>query len=456
MPAHHLQVITNENRPLPQSPDSERTIIGCVMLDGSLMQSPEVAALEPGDFWSDKHAALWAILRDMDSRGRRIEMVTVVDEVVSRGEAHEVGGLSYITKLPDLVPSVEIAPHCARIVRSRATQRALIRAAVTLTERAYDSTLTMEELADVAAAPQKAIEGRTGVGAWADALALSTDVYQDIEARMGRNTRGGLPIGPEAGMCWLEAGQCWVLAGRPAMGKTGLALQWALSVARAGIGVGYYSLEMPKQTLTRRLVCEMAGVSATMARDGQIDARQLASIRDAADTLSGLPLHMDDTPGLSVQDLRARTSVLARNCDHAGTPLGLIVIDHVGHVRAKGEKRYEQATAVANGLLAAAKHMNVCILQLVQLNRQTANRAGYRPAMSDLRDTGAWEENARGIVLLHRPGYYDGKHPRAGYGEAIVAKQNDGETGSLWMPWEAGAWGRSIVPEGLLPFGSEE
>ncbi|RME22809.1 MAG: replicative DNA helicase [Deltaproteobacteria bacterium] len=432
-------------RPLPQSLEAERVVLGGLMLDGSQVLSVS-EILDVDDFFSDKHRALFRLLQEMAERDEPTEVVAVVERIVAADRAEEMGGLAYVSTLPDHVPSVESVEYYARIVRQRAVSRRLITAAREIADRALAGQDELAELLDFAESTVFQVTQQKESRDW---HALSEVVDQEFvriedlarqfeEAEDGARGVSGVSTGfvdLDRKLAGLHPTDMVVLAARPAMGKTALALNIARNVAMQGRGVGVFSLEMSKGQLATRLLTSTARVDANKVRTGDLSRDEdWPRLQAAAEELYHLPLHIDDTPGLTITQIRSK----CRRLKSQVPELGLIVVDYIGLMQGDPRvSRQEQVSASSRGLKAIAKELDVCVLALSQLNRGVESRPNKRPVMSDLRESGAIEQDADVIMFIYRDEYYNPETTtEPGVAEVIVAKQRNGATGTVKLAFQ--------------------
>lgn len=453
-------------KPLPQSLESERDLIGAVMLAPDVLDLAEVARLAPSDFMSEKHGRLWRLILGMADREVGLSVVHVCNAVMDQGIAEQVGGIAYVASLPDAVPSIEIAGYHARRVAADAVRRRVIQQSTETIAAAYNSGLDIADLVTVAQRPVATLERGMGSGSWAAVRDVVEQVYIETEQRVANGgAEPGIWAGPISRLACFMRGDMWSWGGRTGMGKTAAVLTAARLAAEGNphdpdtepVAVGIFSLEMGKLKLATRLAAGLAKIPVERIRTGDLSRADLRDLRDAADHIGRLPIYIDETPGLTPQDIRARAHQLKVRAKADGHDLGIVVVDHLGLVKSKGHDLRERTTDAANEMLALAKRVDACVWQVVQLNRGPEHRENHRPKLSDIREAGQVEENSRGIIFVHREAYYSDNphaHPMAGFGEWIIGKQNDGATGSMHMEWlgPSASWGSVEVDRHRLAF----
>lgn len=420
-------------RVYPQAVEAERAMLGGMILQPDRI--PEIAGmgLHGDHFHRPEHGNLFRVLVEMHGRGDAIDLVTVPERISRDGEQDKYGGISYVLGLPDQIPSTTNLPHYARVVLDKALLRNLIDTAQNVSERAYAQPDDVHILMDQAAREILSLGSGVGVGSW-EQISLTLDqAVQDLEELSNSD-------GPVAGhttgfadldkmLAGLHGSDLLILAARPAMGKTALALNIAQNVALLEKkAVGIFSMEMSRAQLVTRMVCCQGLVDGNKVRTGELDSEDWERFLDASDELRGTRVFIDDTPGLSITDLRSRAKRLKAEQED----LALIVIDYLQLMNGDDKRapREQQISAISRGLKGLAKDLNVPVLALSQLNRGVEQRAEKRPMVSDLRESGAIEQDADIIMFIYRDEYYNPDTTDTGLAEVIIAKQRSGPTGT--------------------------
>ncbi len=430
----------SEGGALPQSVESERAVLGGLMLDPS--QCLVIAeTLKPEDFYREDHAKLYALMVGMAESNKPTEMVAVIDQVVATNCVAEVGGLDYVSKLSDNVPSTQNLEYFANIIEQRAIARRLIQGVQDIESQARGGSADLDSLLDFA---EKTVFDVTQQGAKQDWEQLSSVVdttFMKIQARAeaGPGEVTGVSTGfidLDKILAGLHKTDLMVLAARPAMGKTALALNIALNAAHQGCGVGIFSLEMGREQLATRLLCAQGRVDAGNVRTGRLNQdRDLPRLVEASEVLSNLALFMDDTPGLTITQIRSKARRLKSKCPE----LGLIVVDYIGLMGTNDPRasRERQVAISSMGLKNLAKELDVTVLALSQLNRGVEMRDNKRPKLSDLRESGAIEQDADVIMFIYRDDYYNkDSSPEPGVAEVLIGKQRAGQTGTVKLAFQ--------------------
>ncbi len=415
---------------LPNPTEAEQALLGSILID-STAWAQIAGVMRQEDFHRADHRLIFAVLSELATRNRPLDVVTVSNQLERRKLLEDAGGLAYLSQLARDTPTAANVGAYAKLVHDAAALRALARFGADLERQVADSR--GRDAAEIlAAATRQLIELQTSARTTKGLVAaeqLSRELLDDLDRRSERQI--GLQIGLEdfdAITGGLEPGDLAVLAGRPGMGKTSILVTVATQVAKAST-VAVFSAEMPAQQLMRRCVALLGGISQTkLRRPEKLTGEDWDAIAPAATAVADRRLWIDDTPLPALSHLRAETFALK-----ARAGLGLILVDYVQLVTAPGKNRYEQLRDVAYGLKALAKDLEVPIIALAQLNRGVESRDHKRPHPSDLRDSGAIEEAADIIGLLYSEGYYDAGFTMRDVLECAIAKNRNGERGEcLW------------------------
>ena len=385
-------------------------------------------------FSFEKHQKLYGHIVDMYDRTRPIDGVVIKDELERRNLFDELGGYEFLGGLISAVPSAQRVRHYAEIVIEKHMLRELIGATHRVMDSAFDGALPAQEILDYA---EQEIFGVTErrVSSGAQALPdLIEELFQKIQ-----DLDGSVPSGEPSGYaeldeltCGFQPSELIIVAGRPSMGKTALGLNIAENLALVeGRPVLFFSLEMSRQQLAQRILCSRAKVDSHLLRRGKHSARDLHDLQAAAEQIKDKPLLVDDTSHLSILELRARARMAYRKFG-----IRALFVDYLQLMHVPGaESRQAEVAQISRGLKAMAKELNIPVIAMAQLNRNPEDRAGNRPRISDLRESGAIEQDADVVILLHREGYYKdaGEHGRddEGLAELIVAKQRNGPVGTV-------------------------
>ncbi|HYY69526.1 MAG TPA: replicative DNA helicase [Terriglobales bacterium] len=427
-------------RGLPAAVDAERSILGAVLLDAhSYNQAAE--SLHADDFSLDSHRRIFSRMMDLDATGRPIDIITLQEELSRHKELEAIGGVAYLASLTDGVPRRPSIEHYVRMVRDKALLRGLINAANIAISSALDQADPAEEILDAAeAAIFQVSDKRLGRG-FVTIPQIVQDSFGSPDALIapgahitGLETHFKLFDEKTRGM---QKSDLIIVAARPSMGKTAFAMNIAENVAVLDKKtVAVFSLEMSREALLRRLLFCHARVDAYKMTSGFVTREDTRKLATALTSLSEAPIFIDDTPGISVHEMRAKARRLKQQ--QQGN-LDLIVVDYLQLMAATpiGGKRFENRTqevsAISRGLKALAKELNVPVIALSQLSRAPEARGGdHRPQLSDLRESGSIEQDADLVAFLFREEYYKKDDPELdGIAELIIGKQRNGPTGTI-------------------------
>ncbi len=430
-----------EGRIPPHHLEAEQSVLGSVLVDNAVLERLE-GLIQADAFYKLGHQKIWRAMERLAAAGEPIDLVTLSEELKRAGELDEVGGYTYLVGLAEQTPTAAYAEHYARIVAEKAALRRLIAAAGEVMRLAYDEAGSLEEILDKAG--QKILEVQRD-GSRRDFAAMNELVHQTFEHIHRLYENQGAPTGVRTGfreldrmIGGLEPGSLTIIAARPSMGKTSLALTIAQHAAlKENVPVGIFSLEMPAIQLVTRIITAEARIDMNRLRQGQLSERDFQRLVDVAGRISEAPIYIDDTPDLTLLELRARARRLA-----AQYQLGLIVVDYLqlmsgaaGSV--KSENRQQEIAAISRGLKSLARELDLPVVALSQLSRAVESRPNKRPMLSDLRESGSIEQDADLVLFIYRDEYYNPHSEKAGIAEIIVGKQRNGPTGTVELQFHA-------------------
>ena len=406
-------------------------MIGGVLLDNTALDRA-LELLVPDDFYRDAHRKIMRAIIELNQRNEPVDLITLTDALKSRNELQEIGGAAYLADLTERVPTAANVAYYARIIKDKAILRQLIHTATDLTARSYETPGDVEGFLDEAEHRIYEIAERKTRPSFfrlRDIVVESMKAVEQLYER--RELVTGVPTGfvdLDRKTAGLQPSDLVIIAGRPSMGKTALALNVAEYAAlEADTGVAIFSLEMSKEQLVLRMLCSEARVDQSKVRAGFAAERDYPKLAIAAERLSDAPIYIDDTPALSVLELRAKARRLKRDAD---AKLGLVIVDYLQLMRGPlTDNREQEISGISRSLKALAKELSIPVVALSQLNRQVEQRADKKPVMADLRESGAIEQDADVIMFLYRPYVYDPKNAEEGYAEVIIGKQRNGPTG---------------------------
>jgi replicative DNA helicase len=432
------------DRPMPQSPDAERAILGAILINNHAFYRV-IGTIDTEDFFKDAHRTIFATMRNMAERSQEIEPLTLKEELAKHALLEQVGGIAYVSALLDSVPDVANVERYARIVKEKSMLRRLIIMGNSVMRAALDAP---SEPADVLNIAEKTLyeiaEGSTDKGFVALEKITRTNMaaIEQIHSNAGRLVTG-LPTGYDRFnemTSGFQPGDLIILAARPSMGKTSFMMNIAESIAipgkdgqpRAGdrlYGVGVFSLEMSKEQIGLRILSSESGVSNHLIRSGMLSERNWRELAEASARLAKGKIYVDDTAGMDPLEMRAKARRLKME---AG--LDMIMVDYLQLMSIKGkvESRQQEVSQISRSLKAIAKELHVPVLSLSQLSRRSEQRTGdHRPQLSDLRESGSIEQDADLVCFIYRDEVYNKETEEKGIAEIIIGKQRNGPIGDF-------------------------
>ncbi|RMG91505.1 MAG: replicative DNA helicase [Candidatus Dadabacteria bacterium] len=416
----------------PHSLEAEVGVLGAVLLNNDVL--PQVAELvDRDDFYRTGHRLIFEAMLDLSERGAPIDLVTLTEELRTKGVLEKAGGAAYVGSLTDQVPSARNAEHYARIVRERAVLRKLIWVATEIASEGYDPDADVEEYLDRAEQEIFKITQRKISPSFVRLRDVLKDAMAKVEELYERKELvTGVPTGfhdLDQLTAGLQPSDLIIVAGRPGMGKTSFVLNIAhYASVHENLPVGFFSLEMSREQLALRLLCAEARIDSHRLRRGMLKDSDFPKLARAAGVLAEAPFFIDDTPGISTLELRAKARRLK-----AEAGLELVIVDYLQLMRARGsyDVREQEISEISRSLKALAKELHVPVIALSQLNRGVESRSDKRPLLSDLRESGAIEQDADVILFIYRDDVYNKESADKGIAEIIVGKQRQGPTGTV-------------------------
>jgi len=418
----------------PQNLEAEQGVLGSVLLDNDVLHEV-VPILTVEDFYRDTHQILYRVIRDLYDLGKAIDAITLADELTRRDEIDAVGGVEFIAEVVNSVPHAANAKYYADIVRQKSISRKLIDSANEILKEGYSNNFTAEQLLEGAERRIFTIAEDQTKG---DTVELRDVVIKAMDRIIARSESRHPVTGVATGYFDLDdmtggfqQDQLIILAARPSMGKTAFALNicdHASVVMKQP--VLFVSLEMGQLELAERLICARSRVDGHKLRTGQnMGTREISQLSKGYDELRTAPLFIDDTPARNMLQITANARRLKMRSD-----LGMIMVDYIQLIDSEDSRdsRQEQIAKISRRLKTLARELHIPVVALSQLNRGVENREDRRPRMADLRESGAIEQDADMVLLLHRPDYYD-PNDQPGIAELIIAKNRNGATGSVKM-----------------------
>ena len=424
--------VATAERTLPHNLEAERSVLGAILVHNDAFNLA-AQVIDSGDFYRDAHRRIFDRMVALNERHDAIDFVTLKEELARAGELDEVGGPAYVASLADGVPRATNVEYYARIVKEKSTLRNLIYAASKIVANAYEADQESDVILDEAESAIFAVADDRLKAGFVSMRDLVKDSFPKIEKLFEQKRLiTGVPTGfidIDEMTRGLQAGDLIIVAARPSMGKTSLVLNIAQYVAALeNQVVGFFSLEMSKESLFLRLLTSEAQIDGHRLMSGAIGGNDYHRISHALEKLNSMKLFIDDTASIGVLEMRAKSRRL--QSEHG---LSLIVIDYIQLMSGRGrfENRTLELASISRSLKGLAKELNVPIIVLSQLSRAPESRSDHRPQLSDLRESGALEQDADVVVLIYRDDVYnrDPNSPDAGTAELILAKQRNGPTG---------------------------
>ncbi|MFM2019773.1 MAG: replicative helicase [Actinomycetota bacterium] len=425
-------VPASDPRVLPHNLEAEQSTLG-----GMLLSQEAVAEVfemvSPSDFYAPKHELIFNAVLSLFGKGEPTDVIAVSDELNKQGNLLKAGGADYLHSLTSYVPTAANASYYAKIVADKAILRRLIEAGTRIAQAGYDSQGEVEDLVNQAQAEVYKVVSQTSRE---DYIGLSDSIEAAIREIETAQQRGGELTGIPTGFTDLDAfthglhpGQLIIVAARPAVGKSTFALDLARAAAiKHNKATIFFSLEMGRAEIAMRMLSAESSIYLQSMRKGNVseaDWTRLAAVRGK---INDAPLYIDDSPNMSLVEIRAKCRRLAQQVD-----LKMVVIDYIQLMSSgkKVESRQQEVSEFSRALKLLAKELGIPVIALSQLNRQAEQAKDKRPELSHLRESGSLEQDADVVVLLHREGIFERDHPRAGEADLILAKQRNGPTGTV-------------------------
>jgi replicative DNA helicase len=433
-----------DRRVLPHSVEAEASILGGILLRNDVLS--HLDTLEVEDFYDNRHKVVFQAIRNLEAGARPIDVVTLENEIDKAGKLDAIGGVAFLGELTLRVPTVDNVVAYAEIVTDKHQARKLMLAAGEISERGYEDNLEVRDYLDDAEAKIFEVTQRRDKSGPEPLKSLVKKVFSSLDERF-KSPDGvtGVPTGftdLDHKTAGLQPTELIILASRPAMGKTSFAMSLAQNAAT---GPGWpclvFSLEMSSTQLAERTLCSEARVDSSALRRGQLQRQDMTNLTYAAAALSKAPILIDDTPALSLRELRARARRFRSNRELFGDKkFGLIVIDYLqlmrGSPQAAKASREQEISEISRGLKALAKELNCPVLALSQLNRSLEQRTDKRPQLSDLRESGAIEQDADVILFIYRDIVYNKDTDNPHLAEIIIGKNRHGPIGMVETHFE--------------------
>ncbi|MGA2775618.1 MAG: replicative DNA helicase [Candidatus Omnitrophota bacterium] len=418
----------------PQNLEAEMAVLGSMLLDEEAI-SIAVETLDGSYFYKDHHKKIFEAILELYNVNKAVDLITLTNELKRTGALEEIGGPSFLASLANAVPTSANIAHYAGIVKEKGILRTLINNSTRIVSMCYETEGNIDEVVDNAEKFIFEVSERKTQGGFIPLKELVKDSIETIDQLYQKKQHvTGVPTGFvdfDIKTAGLQPSDLIIIAGRPSMGKSSLALgiaEYAGIIEK--IPTAIFSLEMSKEQLVQRMLCSHAKVDAHKVRTGYLSTSDWPRLTAAAGKLSEAPIYIDDSPGISVMELRAKARRLKMHHD-----IQLIVLDYLQLMRGSSgiENRQQEISEISRSLKALARELNVPLIGISQLSRAVESRTDHRPQLSDLRESGAIEQDADVVVLLLREEYYSPTPDNQGIAEVIIAKQRNGPVGNLQL-----------------------
>lgn len=420
----------------PQSLDAEMSLLGAVLIDEEVLaDASEHVGAE--DFYDKRHTTIFGAMMRLYERHKPVDLLTLTNELQKKDQLAEVGGSAYLTELTNYVPTAAHASSYAEIVAQKAVRRRLIKASADISQLGFDENTTTQELLEKAEAELFSVSDQSLKQDLVSLESILTDSFDRIEElHRNKGQLRGIRTGYrdlDTMTAGLQRSDLIIIAARPAMGKTTLVTNLAYNVATIEKKpVLFFSLEMSKEQLTDRMLADASGVDSWNIRTGNLSDDDWAKLSEAMGEMAEAPIFIDDTPGLSVLEMRTK----ARRAMH-DQQLGLVIVDYLQLMQANGNhngNRVQEVSEISRGLKLIARELNVPVIALSQLSRSVESRTPPVPQLADLRESGSIEQDADIVSFIYRPGYYEPDNPEfQNITDLIIAKHRNGPVGKIQL-----------------------
>lgn len=421
-------------RQMPQAAEAEQAVIGSMLIDPSCI--PDIIEmLRPEDFYTEENRRIFETIFSMFTNSQRIDAVTVLNELKLNGIYDEAGGRAYLAQVMEITPTAAGVREYAQIIRDKSMLREIAAAASDIETMAYEGAGEAGDIAEAAEQKIYAVRHGREVRGLSHIKSVIMDVYSRLD-ELSRSDSGlpGLPTGyPELDrqLTGLNKSDLILIAARPGMGKTAFALNLALNAAKKSEkDVVLFQLEMSKDQLASRLLSQEALIDSQKLKTGELDPDDWVKIARASNRLAKTHIYVDDNPAVTVAEIKAK-------CRRLGDNLGLIVIDYLQLMQSgkRTENRVNEIADISRSMKIMAKELDVPVICLSQLSRAVEKREDKHPLLSDLRESGAIEQDADIVLFIYRDDYYNDESEDKNVAEIIIAKNRHGSTGSLKLQW---------------------
>ncbi|NSW90049.1 MAG: replicative DNA helicase [Firmicutes bacterium] len=420
----------------PQNIEAEQSVLGSMLLDKEAI--PVVAEiLRSDDFYRDDHGEIYEAIMDLFNKAEPVDLITVTEQLKARGTLDKVGGLEYITNIATSVPTTANVKHYANIVEEKSILRKLIKASSKIIDMSYEASDEISVILDNAERNIFDILQKRSSKGFYHVKEILVETFNRLEELYNKKEFiTGVPSGfidLDYKTSGFQDSDLILIAARPSMGKTSFALNIAQYAAiYKKIPVAIFSLEMSREQLVNRILCSEALIDSQKMRTGNLDDEDWDKIAHTLGPLSDAPIYIDDTPGASVMEIRAKCRRLKLEKN-----LGLVIIDYLQLMQGRGrvENRQQEISEISRSLKILAKEIKVPVITLSQLSRAPETRSDHRPVLSDLRESGAIEQDADMVIFIYRDDYYNQDTDKKNIAEIIIAKHRNGSTGTIELVW---------------------
>lgn len=418
----------------PQNLDAEMSLLGAVLIDEEVL-ADATEFVGTRDFYDKRHGLIFGAMLRLYERHKPVDLLTVTDELKKKDELDDIGGTAYLNELTNYVPTAAHAATYAEMVSQKAVRRRLIKASGDISELGYDEEFNVQELLEKAEAELFSVSDQS---LKQDLVSMETILTESFDRLEELHRNKGMLRGVKTGYrdldnmtAGLQRSDLIILAARPAMGKTTLVTNLAYNVATLNKqSVLFFSLEMSKEQLVDRMLADASGVDAWNIRTGNLSDDDFSKLSEAMGEMAEAPIYIDDTPGLSVLEMRTK----ARRAAH-DAPLGLVVVDYLQLMQSSTTRsdgnRVQEVSEISRGLKLLARELNVPVIALSQLSRSVESRSPQIPQLADLRESGSIEQDADIVMFIYREAYYNPDTDRENVTDLIIAKHRNGPTGKV-------------------------
>lgn len=421
----------------PHDLEAEQAVIGSMLTDRDAVISA-IEVLKQDDFYREDNRAIYEAILNLYNRAEPIDIITVKSELETMGKFEQVGGLEYLAELPEKVPTTANAIKYIKIVEEKSVLRNLIKTANEIIELGYDPTEEVEDIMEGAEKKIFNIMQNKNQKSYTPIKDILVDSFTQLEELYNRKQHiTGVPSGfteLDYKTAGFHGSELILIAARPAMGKSAFVLNIATNAAvKANIPVVIFSLEMSKEQMVNRILCSEAMVDSNKVRTGKLEEDDWTKLAGAIGPLSDAEIYIDDTPGISVMEIRAKCRKLKMEKN-----IGMVIIDYLQLVQGSNKRngsREQEISEISRSLKILAKELGVPVIALSQLSRAVEQRPDHRPMLSDLRESGAIEQDADIVMFLYRDDYYNQDSEKKDIAEVILAKHRGGSTGTVELLW---------------------